>query len=74
MSSRNHGENSVKNEKYSITTQQPQKKQKLPSAGELEIDPMKKDRPSVIEVIVIDGPACVSPTLNRSLAERWSGV
>ena len=56
-SSRNQGENIVKNEKYSITTQQPQKKQKLPRAGELDIEPIKNDKPSVTEVIVIEGPA-----------------
>ena len=38
-------------------TQHPQKKQKLLSAGEFVIEPIKKDRPSVTEVIVIDGPA-----------------
>lgn len=38
-------------------TQHPQKKQKLPSAGELASEPIKKDMPSVTEVIVIDGPA-----------------
>ena len=70
MSSRNHGENRVRNEKYSITTQQPQKKQKLLKAGEFANEPIKKDRPSVTEVIVIEGPACVSPTLNLSLALR----
>ena len=53
-----------------MTTQQPQKKQKLLSAGASAKDPIKKDRPSVTEVIVIEGPACVSPILNRSLALR----
>ena len=47
----------VKKEKYSITTQQPAKKQKLLRAGDFVIAPMKNDRPSVTEVIVIDGPA-----------------
>ena len=70
MSSRNHGEKIVRNEKYSITTQQPQKKQKLPRAGEFDIDPIKKDMPSVIDVIVIDGPACVRPILNLSFADK----
>ena len=56
-SSRNQGENIVKNEKYSITTQEPQKKQKLPRAGELDIEPIKNDNPSVTDVIVIEGPA-----------------
>ena len=69
-SSRNHGEKSVRKDRYSIITQHPQKKQKLPKAGELANEPMKKERPSVTEVIVIDGPACVSPALNLSLALR----
>ena len=70
ISSRNHGEKIVKNDKYSIITQHPQKKQKLLKAGEFANEPIKKDRPSVTEVIVIEGPACVSPTLNLSLALR----
>ena len=49
-----------------MTTQHPQKKQKLLRAGELAIEPMKNERPSVTEVIVIEGPACVSPSLNLS--------
>ena len=74
ISSRNQGENIVKNEKYSIMTQQPQKKQKLPKAGEFDIEPMKKDKPSVTEVIVIEGPAWVKPIRNLSFALKWSGV
>ena len=74
MSSRNHGENRVRNEKYSITTQQPQKKQKLLKAAASDIDPMKNERPSVTDVMVIEGPACIRPILNLSLAVRWSGV
>ena len=57
-----------------MTTLHPQKKQKLPRAGEFARDPIKKERPSVTEVIVIDGPACVNPITNRSFALRWSGV
>ena len=57
-----------------MTTQHPQKKQKLPSAGELARDPMKKESPSVTEVMVMEGPAWVSPILNLSFALRWSGV
>ena len=53
-----------------MTTQHPQKKQKLPRAGEFEIDPMKNDMPSVIEVIVIEGPAWVRPILNLSFGDR----
>ena len=55
-------------------TQQPQKKQKLPSAGELDSEPMKKERPSVTEVMVIEGPAWVRPILNLSFAVKKSGV
>ena len=47
----------MRNEKYNKTTQHPLKKQKLLSPGELAADPMKNERPSVTEVIVIDGPA-----------------
>ena len=57
ISSRKYGEKIVRNEKYSNTTQHPLKKQKLPSPGELAADPIKNDRPSVTEVIVIEGPA-----------------
>ena len=53
-----------------MTTQQPQKKQKLLNAAASEIDPIKNDIPSVTEVIVIDGPACMSPNLNLSLADK----
>ena len=51
-------------------TENPAVRQKLFNAGILEIDPIKKAIPSVTDVIVIDGPACVSPILNRSFAER----
>ena len=74
MSSTNHGEKIVKNEKYSMITHYPQKKQKLPKAGEFAREPIKKERPSVTEVIVIEGPACVSPSRNLSFALKWSGV
>ena len=70
MSSRNHGEKRVRNEKYNITTQQPQKKQKLARASEFDIEPIKNDMPSVIDVIVIEGPACVRPILNLSFAVK----
>ena len=69
-SSKNHGPNKVRNEKYSITTQHPQQKQKLLNAGELEIEPMKNEIPSVTEVIVIEGPANVRPILNLSFADK----
>ena len=44
-----------------MTTQRPQKKQKLLRAAASLIDPMKNDSPSVTEVIVMEGPACISP-------------
>ena len=47
-----------------MMTLHPQKKQKLPRAGDFAIDPMKNESPSVTEVIVIEGPACVKPSLN----------
>ena len=53
-----------------MITQHPQKKQKLLKAGELANEPIKNDIPSVTEVMVIEGPACVSPILNLSLALR----
>ena len=52
----------------------PQYMQKLFSAGTVDMDPRKKASPSVTDVIVIDGPACVRPILNRSLAFRCIGV
>ena len=52
----------------------PQYMQKLFSAGTVDIAPRKKASPSVTDVIVIDGPACVSPTLNRYAAFRCKGV
>ena len=53
-----------------MITQHPQKKQKLLNAGEFAREPMKKERPSVTEVIVTEGPACVRPIRNRSLAVK----
>ena len=55
-------------------TQIPQYRQKLLRAGTVDIEPRKKASPSVIEVIVMDGPACVRPILNLSLAVRCIGV
>ena len=60
----------MRNEKESITTQHPQKKQKLLRAGDFDDEPMKNPSPSVTEVIVIEGPASVSPILNRSFAGK----
>ena len=53
---------------YKVTTQIPAKIQKLYSAGKEESDPRKKATASVIEVTVIDGPACDIPSLNLSFA------
>ena len=52
----NQGAKSVKKEMYSAMTEKPAKRQKLFSAGMLEIEPMKNAIPSVTDVIVIDGP------------------
>ena len=41
-------------------------------AGSDESDPTKKASAFVTEVIVIDGPACVKPSLNLSFADKWS--
>ena len=57
-----------------MTTQRPAKIQKLLKAGILEIEPRKKARPSVTDVIVTDGPARVSPILKRSFTVRCVGV
>ena len=70
ISSRNQGEKRVKNEMQSITTQHPQKKQKLLRAAASLIEPMKNEIPSVTEVIVMDGPACIKPCLNLSFTGR----
>ena len=48
--------------------------QKLLRAGIVDIDPKKNARPSVTDVMVIDGPACVRPILNLSDAVRCIGV
>ena len=59
---------------YKKATQHPAKKQKLARAAASATAPMKKDKPPVREVMVTEGPACPIPSLNRSVAERWSGV
>ena len=41
--------------------------QKLLIAGIEEVEPAKKAKPSVIEVIVIDGPAFLIQSLSRYL-------
>ena len=64
----------VRNEKYNVITQIPAKMQKLLSAGKEESDPRKNAIASVIEVTVIDGPACLKPILNLSLGFRLVGV
>ena len=48
--------------------------QKLLSAGNVVMEPRKKASPSVTDVIVTEGPACVSPIRKRSFAERCIGV
>lgn len=37
------------------------------------MDPMKKAKQSVIDVIVIDGPACIMPRLILSRDDKWQG-
>ena len=37
-------------------------------------EPRKNANAPVIDVIVIEGPACVSPYLNLSLADKFCGV
>lgn len=51
----------------------PANKHKLLIAGSVERDPTKKARAFVMDVIVIDGPACWKPFLNLYLAERCTG-
>ena len=43
---------------------------KLLRAGSVESEPTKKASALVTEVIVIDGPAWISPILNLSFADR----
>ena len=57
-----------------MSTQNPQNMQKLCNPGIGVKEPRKKAIPSVTEVIVIDGPASVSPILNRSFADKCIGV
>ena len=47
---------------------------KLFKAGRVERDPTIKARAFVTEVIVMDGPACLIPSMNLSLTERCCGV
>ena len=48
--------------------------QKLLSAGSVVKEPKKNASPSVIEVIVMLGPACTNPILNLSFGDRCYGV
>ena len=56
--------------KYSMITQAPQNMQKDFKAMTDEVMPMKKAIPSVREVIVIEGPACLIALLILSSAGR----
>ena len=47
---------------------------KLFRAGSVDRDPTMKARAFVTEVIVIEGPACLIPSMNLSLTERCCGV
>ena len=70
----NHGAKIVRKEKYSVITQIPAKMQKLLSPGKELSEPPKKAIASVIEVIVIEGPACLRPIMNLSFADKCFGV
>lgn len=49
----------------------PANTQKALMARMLDIDPMKKAKQSVIDVIVMDGPACIMPRLILSRDDKW---
>ena len=66
----NHAAKIVRKDKYSVITHRPEKMQKLLSAGSVVNEPRKKAIASVIDVIVIDGPACVNPILNLLSADK----
>ena len=55
-------------------THKPENIQKLLRAGSDVNDPRKNASPSVNDVIVIDGPACIRPFLKRSFGSRCRGV
>ena len=57
-----------------MNTLMPENIQKLLIPGKIVRDPRKKAMPSVTEVIVIDGPACIRPRLNRSSADKCIGI
>ena len=57
-----------------MITQIPAKRQKLLRAGSVVKEPRKKAIASVIDVMVMEGPACVSPILNLSSANKCCGV
>ena len=56
--------------KYNMITQEPQNMQKDLRAMTDEVVPMKKAIPSVREVIVIEGPACLIARLTLSSAGK----
>lgn len=57
-----------------MITVTPQKMQKDLIASIDEVDPMKKAMPSVTDVIVIEGPACIIPFLILSEGGQSRGV
>ena len=64
----------VRNEMYKVITLIPAKMQKLFRAGREDRDPRKNAIASVIDVTVIEGPACLKPALKRSLGFKLVGV
>ena len=67
---KNHGAKIVRKDRYKQITQSPEKMQKLLIAGSDVIEPRKKAVASVIDVIVIEGPACIKPILNLSFTDK----
>ena len=59
---------------YSVKMHNPAKKHIDLRACSREIEPMKKAIALVADVMVIDGPACVSPILNLLSASRCNGA
>jgi len=70
---KNHGEKIVRKPKYSVQMMIPANKHRLRIAGSVERAPTKNARAFVTDVIVIEGPACLKPYLNLSLALRCVG-
>jgi hypothetical protein len=67
-------ENIDNDERYNINTPTPANKQKLLNASKDVVAPSQKAITFVNEVIVIEGPACLSPSTNLSSAERLVSV